>query len=256
MHHYDKDHNAMVLDFLGPSLEDMLKICNGRFTLKTVLMLAQQLITRLQYIHQKDYIHSDIKPENILMGVGKRANMVHIVDFGLAKRYREPKSHDHIPYCENMKLGGTARYSSIHTHMGIERSRRDDMESLGYVLIRFLLGSLPWQNLEAETKKEIYDLILEKKKTTSLKDLCRGLPREFITYLEHTRALKFDEKPDYDKLRGIFGELFYRESYKKDYVFDWTALEHQKFADSVARAAERNTWVLSKKFPWPLLTSR
>src|SRR5947199_2566253 len=190
------------------------------------------------------------------MGIGKRGNQVNVIDFGLAKKYRDPKTHFHIPYRENKNLTGTARYASINTHLGVgmlelprhinnnslsnlkpEQSRRDDMESLGYVMLYFCRGSLPWQGLKAATKKQKYDRIMEKKMTTPTQVLCRGFPNEFAIYLNYTRSLRFDDKPDYSYLRKIFRDLFVRESFQYDYVFDWTVYKYQKNAQAIAQAA-------------------
>ncbi|CCE83955.1 Piso0_004552 [Millerozyma farinosa CBS 7064] len=222
------DYNAMVIDLLGPSLEDLFNYCNRRFTYKTVLLLADQLICRIEYIHARCFIHRDIKPDNFLMGIGRRGSQVNVIDFGLAKKYRDPRTHLHIPYRENKNLTGTARYASVNTHLGIEQSRRDDLESLGYVLIYFCKGSLPWQGLKAATKRQKYDRIMEKKMTTPNDVLTKGLPREFLDYMNYIKTLRFDDKPDYPYLRKLFRDLFKRENYRYDYVFDWTLYKFQQ----------------------------
>lgn len=204
------EYNVMVIDLLGPSLEDLFNYCGRRFQLKTVLMIADQLLCRLEYCHSKNFIHRDVKPDNFLIGLGKRAQIVHVIDFGLAKKYRDPKTHQHIPYRENKNLTGTARYASINTHVGIEQSRRDDLESLGYVFMYFIRGSLPWQGLKANTKKQKYEKIMEKKMNTPIEVLCKGYPAEFRAYFEYCRALRFDDKPDYAYLKRLFKELFFR----------------------------------------------
>ncbi|XP_078609753.1 casein kinase I-like isoform X10 [Branchiostoma floridae x Branchiostoma japonicum] len=215
------DYNVMVMELLGPSLEDLFNFCSRKFTLKTVLLLADQLISRIEYIHSKNFIHRDVKPDNFLMGLGKKGNLVYIIDFGLAKKYRDARTHQHIPYRENKNLTGTARYASINTHLGIEQSRRDDMESLGYVLMYFNLGSLPWQGLKAATKRQKYERISEKKMSTPIEVLCKGYPSEFATYINYCRSLRFDAKPEYSYLRQLFRNLFHRQGFTYDYVFDW-----------------------------------
>jgi len=206
---------------------DLFGFCNRKFSLKTVLMLADQMINRVEYVHAKNFIHRDIKPDNFLIGLGKKANQVHIIDFGLAKKYRDPTTQQHIPYRENKSFLGTRRYASVNTHLGIEPSRRDDLEAVGYVLMYFNRGSLPWQGLKAHDKKELYTKIMEKKMSIPVEVLCNHFPCEFVTYLNYCRSLRFEDRPDYAYLRRLLKDLFFRESYQYDFVFDWTILNYQ-----------------------------
>ncbi|MDR3736750.1 MAG: hypothetical protein P4L10_14600 [Acidobacteriaceae bacterium] len=172
-------------------------------------------------MHNKSFIHRDVKPDNFLIGVGRKQHIVYAIDFGLAKRYQDPRTLEHIRYRDGKNLTGTARYASMNTHLGIEQSRRDDLEALGFVLMYFNMGCLPWQGLPAKTKKEKYDKIKEKKVHTSIAALCKGFPTEFETYLNYCRQLQFGEKPDYAYLKKLFKDLFVRQGYEYDYIYDW-----------------------------------
>lgn len=211
----------MVMDLLGASLEDLFTFCKRKFSLKTVCMIADQMITRLEFLHNNHFIHRDMKPDNFLIGATKKANLVYMIDFGLAKRYRDPKSGEHIPYRDNKSLTGTARYASVNTHLGIEQSRRDDLESVGFILVYFLKGTLPWQGLQAKNKDDKYNKIKDKKVQTTIESLTRGLPEELSAYLNYCRGLKFEEKPDYNYLRKLFKDLMHKNGFEYDFNYDW-----------------------------------
>ncbi|MCJ1475321.1 casein kinase I [Lambiella insularis] len=223
-------HNILVIDLLGPSLEDLFDHCNRRFTTKTVVMVAKQMLSRVQTIHEKNLIYRDIKPDNFLIGrpSSKSANVIHVVDFGMAKQYRDPKTKQHIPYRERKSLSGTARYMSINTHLGREQSRRDDLEALGHVFMYFLRGGLPWQGLKAATNKQKYEKIGEKKQTTAIKDLCDSFPEEFNKYLNYVRNLGFEDTPDYDYLRDLFTQALKNTGEVEDGEYDWMKLNNGK----------------------------
>ncbi|PPJ56712.1 hypothetical protein CBER1_09484 [Cercospora berteroae] len=230
-------HNILVIDLLGPSLEDLFDHCGRRFTIKTVVMVAKQMLSRVQTIHEKNLIYRDIKPDNFLIGRPntKAQNVIHVVDFGMAKQYRDPKTKQHIPYRERKSLSGTARYMSINTHLGREQSRRDDLEALGHVFMYMLRGGLPWQGLKAATNKQKYEKIGEKKQTTAIKDLCEGFPEEFNKYLSYVRNLGFEDTPDYDYLRDLFTKALQNTGEVEDGEYDWMKLNNGKGWDVPTR---------------------
>jgi casein kinase 1 len=187
-------------------------------------------LSRVQTIHEKNLIYRDIKPDNFLIGRPgtKTANVIHVVDFGMAKQYRDPKTKQHIPYRERKSLSGTARYMSINTHLGREQSRRDDLEALGHVFMYFLRGGLPWQGLKAATNKQKYEKIGEKKQTTAIKELCEGFPEQFALYLTYVRNLGFEDTPDYDYLRDLFTQALKEEGGVEDGEYDWMKKQDKK----------------------------
>ncbi|KAG1083106.1 hypothetical protein G6F42_022332 [Rhizopus arrhizus] len=208
------------------------------------------MITRVQSIHERNLIYRDIKPDNFLIGRPntKYANTIYLIDFGMAKLYRDPKTKQHIPYREKKSLSGTARYMSVNTHLGREQSRRDDLESLGHVFMYFLRGALPWQGLKAATNKQKYERIGEKKQTTSVKDLCEGFPEEFGLYLQYARRLDFEENPNYDYMKDLFDKVLNTLGEEDDGVYDWMLLNDGKGWESrsnLYRNAHRHSAVVA-----------
>lgn len=216
-------YHAMVMELLGPSLEEVFNACGRKMSLKSVLYLALQLLARFQTLHSKNIIYRDVKPENFLLGRPgmDRENIVHIIDYGLAKEYINPETGTHITFRSQKGPIGTARYMSVNTHMGKEQSRRDDLESLGYVIVYLMRGSLPWQGLPIAEHKERLKKIGEMKKRLPLEEICDRCPEEFVSYLRYVKHLDFYEAPDYDYLRKIFYDLFIQNRYVDDGNYDW-----------------------------------
>jgi serine/threonine protein kinase len=210
------------MQLMDKSLEELFNK-RQKFSVKTTALLAYQMITVLKYIHDKHIIHRDIKPDNFVMGLNKQNANLYLLDFGLAKKYRSSKTLEQYPYIKKKKLTGTARYASIHALEEMEQSRRDDLESVGYVLMYFLRGNLPWQGLKIKSKEDRYKKILDKKKETTSEQLCKDFPEEFREYLEYSRNLEYTEDPQYEKLKEKFYNLVCNKMGESfDYVYDWT----------------------------------
>ncbi|KAB2619724.1 casein kinase I [Pyrus ussuriensis x Pyrus communis] len=180
--------------------------CSKKFSLKTVLMLAEKMINRVEFVHSKSFLHQDVKPENFLFGAIKQPNEVLSICY-----FMSCVNTSFIP--DGKKWKHNVAYSSINAHRGVGNCR-DDLESLGYVLTYFLRGSLPWQEVSASTREEEFEMC-EIKESISIEELCRGYPKEFAAYLNYCRSLRFDEKPDYAYLRKLF------RRYRRDLKYDW-----------------------------------
>ena len=211
----------MVMELLGDNLQKLIKNQpEKKFSLKTTLMLGIQILKRIKTLHDNNFIHRDIKPENFTIGLKKMNNIIYMIDYGLTRKYCD--SHKkHIPYKEGKNLTGTALYASIYTHKGIEQSRRDDLESLGYMMIYFCKGELPWMNVKANNKAGKYKKIMEKKIQMKPEILCAGLIDEFREYFKYVRDLQFTEEPNYEYLFGLFNNAMKKCKIKNDFKFDW-----------------------------------
>jgi serine/threonine protein kinase len=220
------EYNILVMQLLGKSLETIFEE-KKKFSLKTVCMLGYQFVSALEYIHNRHILHRDIKPDNFVMGLNNLSQYVYILDFGLAKKYRSSTTLKQLPLVNRKKLTGTARYASINALKGYEHSRRDDLEAVGYVLVYFLKGRLPWQGFTAKNKEERYRKILKKKMEVTPRELCEDLPEEFEHYITYTRNMEYLEEPDYEMLRGLFNSVLIKDHSKFDYIYDWTTPEEK-----------------------------
>ena len=220
------EYNAMVMDLLGQNLEDLYNYCAKNFTLKTIIMIIIQMIERLKHVHDNHYIHRDIKPENFLIGKDNTEKTIYLIDFGLAKRYRDEYTQIHIPLKENRNLTGTARYASCNAHNGLEQSRRDDMESIAYVILYFFRKKLPWQGLKCKDKNEKHAKIKELKMSITPEKLFEGIPKEFADYLTMVKKLGFEDEPAYKTYIQMFNKLFKAKEFEMDYIYDWVTVKN------------------------------
>jgi serine/threonine protein kinase len=239
----------MVMDLLGPSLEECFNKYSRNFSLKTVLQIGIQLIQRLEFIHEHKVIHRDIKPENILTGRRRYAHILYLIDYGLSKKYRVSGTNQHIAFRDKKNLTGTARYASINSHLGYELSRRDDIESFVYILIYFAKGNLPWQGVQTNVKDSHYKQILEIKMNLSPSVLCRGLPSEFEVLIRYSRSLRFEEKPDYNFIMKKLVEVAKRGQFVLDNIFPWTKLRSFSKTLSTSEVFSLNYQTLNRLKP-------
>lgn len=212
-------YNLMIMQLLGESIDSLFVKNNRQLDCGTVMNIAINLISHFEQIHNVGIIHRDIKPNNFMFGLKEKKNKLYVMDFGLSKKWYNRKTKSHIEYKSGRSLIGTARYASLNIHMGIEPSRRDDMESLGYMLIYLVKGSLPWQGLKKKTRNSRIDRIGEKKMSVNLRELCEDLPECFYEYINYTRNLQFTETPDYKYLKELFIESANKNKIKLKYYW-------------------------------------
>ena len=241
--------NIIVESLLGPSLDKLFKFCGRIFPLKTVCLIGIELVKRLETMHDKGIIHRDLKPNNLAWGNFNNSynnipinnnnyynninnydkldiNTIYLIDFGLSCSYWDnTTSQRHYKLTTGLNFVGTLRYASLNSHKGIRQSRRDDLESMIYILIYFLKGKLPWQDVKAKNKDERYKLIQQIKTKVSINSLCEDIPSEFADLLSYIKSLEFSARPSYSKFyfcfQNIINKLNCEQIQEKNYNYIW-----------------------------------
>ena len=213
-------YNVLIQQLLGKTLAELFKITKRKNKIKDLCMTAIQIIERIKYIHSKGIIHRDIKPENFLVGYPD-SSTIYIIDFGLSRKYRSSKSGKHVNFFKNKFAVGTIRYLSLNASMGIEPTRRDDLESIAYMLIYLGKGNLPWNHIRGKTLNECLFKSYKIKLNTSVEKLCEGLPKEFIIFTNYVKSLKFNQDPNYDYLKNLFINVLKEMQEENDLNFSW-----------------------------------
>ena len=217
-----KYYNILVEPFLGKSLYQLYVENNNYFDLIDICLMGIQVIDRLEWIHSKNIIHRDIKPDNFLVGEND-PNVIYLIDFGLSAKYRSSITGRHKKFGFTGKLTGTTKYSSANSIRGGEQSRKDDLISAAYMIIYFMKGDLPWQNIQSDNEISKYMKIYMMKKEIKEKELCDGLPKEIYKLLKYINSLDFDQKPNYEYMRSLFKKILYKNNikYNENITFSW-----------------------------------
>ena len=245
----NKNYNIMIQSLLGDSLYKIYLSHKKRFTLKDICLIGIQCLDRIEWIHIKNVIHRDIKPDNFLVGL-KDPRIIYLIDFGLCKKYRSERTLKHIQFTLTKKLTGTARYASVNALKGFELSRRDDLESFCYMIIFFIIKKLPWQGVKAQTQAKRNKKICEAKEEFKIDEYNNIIPKEIIKIFKYVKKLKFDEEPNYDKIRNLFKVFLNEINYNENDTFSWIkdkrVLSLKKSSDMHRKRSSRKKRILEK----------
>ena len=217
---HNSKYNILVQTLLGKSINNIFFQNYNKFSMKDICMIGIQILDRLEYIHSKYIIHRDVKPDNFLIG-NPDVNVIYIIDFGLAKKYMSSRTGKHAKFCINKKWSGTSRFASANSLRGVEQSRRDDLESLCYLLLYLMKGSLPWDNVYGGNETEEILLIYKIKKYMKPEILFLNLPKETAEFFKYCKKLEFEQQPNYNYLRNLLLNILNYSNEKNDLNFSW-----------------------------------
>lgn len=215
-----EDRRVMVMQRMGESLSDFYKLCGKKFSIQTTISLTIELVSILESLHDAGVLHRDIKLQNFLSGYGNPTSF-YVCDFGLSDFYIDPNSNQHIPLTKGHSRYGTVRYASLNNHRGVEQSRRDDLESLGFVVIYAARGNVPWQTIRNEDRRKKWSQVYDMKRRIVLEELCADLPPCFVDFMKYVRGLAFDARPDYNLIRQFFKRDYDVANFKRANKYDW-----------------------------------
>ena len=225
------NYKVLVETLLGKTIDVLLKANkNKKSRMKDICMIAIQIIERIEYIHNKNIIHQDIKPANFLVG-NPDDSVIYVIDYGMSKKYRSSVKGNHIIFSKKKKFRGTFNFSSINCMKLYEESRRDDLESIGYMIIYLITGKLPWSKISNVSVLERYKAILNLKQNISNQELCKGLPFEIFHYMNYVKSLRFEEKPNYSYLRNLFLSILQNMNETNDLLFSWRKIKVKPVID-------------------------
>ena len=222
-----KSQRVMGMELLGANLFELFIQCKKKFSLKTVIMIALQMLDRLEALHSIGYIHRDIKPQNIMIGRAEKSHILFLTDFGLSTQYSRSSKETVLPPLLSNQVTGNALFASVGSHLNYEPSPKDDLESLGYMLAYLLNGKLPWSGINTSDPQKKANIITNTKMTSSIYNICGDAPEELATFLRHVKELKQSAMPDYNQYREIFIKLYRDNEFPEDNVYDWTNIHKE-----------------------------